>query len=229
MDRYCREQKLKLNYGIIYKITNTVNNKIYIGQTIRTLKERWNQHKYRNGCTYLHNAIIKYGADKFKIEPIEEVPIEDLDKREIYWIAQYDSTNKKVGYNLILGGKLGQTGKSKLTKEQTEELIQMDADNISHTEIAKHFGIERKTVTFILRRNTSYTKKYKSLKDWDLEELKDFLIKNNPTVKETLDKFKMSRNTLFRFTKSINYKFLNYQTRRKNIILPRVSDNSNKS
>ena len=80
MSRYCREQKLKPQYGIIYKVTNLVNNKIYIGQTERTLKERWEQHKYKEGCRHLHNAILKYGAYNFKIEEIENVPIEDLDE-----------------------------------------------------------------------------------------------------------------------------------------------------
>lgn len=72
MNEYCREQRLKPQFGIIYKITNLVNNKVYIGQTERTLKERWGQHKYSKGCKYLHNAILKYGAESFKIEEIEK-------------------------------------------------------------------------------------------------------------------------------------------------------------
>lgn len=69
-----------MKLGKIYKITNLINNKIYIGQTIRDLKVRFKQHCYRNGCAYLHNALLKYGKANFKIELIEEVPIENLDK-----------------------------------------------------------------------------------------------------------------------------------------------------
>ena len=60
--------------AIIYKITNLANNKIYIGETIRNLNVRWNEHKSealggRHGYTYhLHNAIRKYGIDNFIIE-----------------------------------------------------------------------------------------------------------------------------------------------------------------
>ena len=57
-----------MKLGKIYKITNLVNSKIYIGQTIRSLKERFRQHIYKQGCTYLHNAILKYGKENFKIE-----------------------------------------------------------------------------------------------------------------------------------------------------------------
>ena len=226
MNKHCREQKLKLNYGVIYKITNTVNGKIYIGQTIKTIEERWKQHIYKKGCVYLHNAIIKYGVDKFKIDIIENVPIENLDEREVYWIHKYNSTDKEIGYNILLGGKLGRMGKSKLNNEQIQQLIKMNDANIPHTTIAKYFGIERKTVTFVLRRNTSYTKKYKSLQDLDLEQIKLFLTENNPTVQEALNKFKISRSTLFKFTKSIGYRFLSYNIRRKNITFPRVPNNS---
>lgn len=65
-----------MKLGKIYRITNLVNNKIYIGQTIRDLKVRFKQHCYKKGCTYLHNAILKYGKENFKIELIEEVPVE---------------------------------------------------------------------------------------------------------------------------------------------------------
>ena len=65
----------------IYKITNLINSKIYIGQTIRSINVRWNQHKsesfnnHGHGYNYhLHNAIRKYGSDNFKIEIIEQCP-----------------------------------------------------------------------------------------------------------------------------------------------------------
>lgn len=216
MNEYCREQRLKPQEGIIYKITNLINNKVYIGQTERTLKERWKQHRYSKGCKYLHNAILKYGVENFKIEEIERVPIKDLDEREIYWISFYNSTDRTVGYNILKGGKLGRLQMYKLSPGDIKKVIELDNQNVPHTKIAKIFNIERKTVTFILRRETDYTTKYKTLKQrTDLKEIEDYLRKYNPTAKEVKEKFGFSQSTLFKFTKSIGYKFLNYQERRR--------------
>lgn len=145
--------------GIIYKITNIINNKVYIGQTVNTIKQRWNKHCHSNGCRSLYNAILKYGKENFNIEIIETLPIEELDEREIYWINYYKSNNKKFGYNILLGGNLGRKGFSKLNKEQINEIIELDKQGITHIEIGKKFNINRKTVTFILRRESNYTSK----------------------------------------------------------------------
>lgn len=206
---------MKLNFGYIYKITNLVNNKIYIGQTINTLKHRFNQHINRSSRTKIHNAIVKYGKENFIIEEIEKLPKNLLDEREIYWIDYFDSTNRTVGYNILKGGKLGALGKYKLTREQTEEIIKLDSENVSHTKIGKMFGINRKTVTFILRRETNYLSKYTSLKDRnDLDEIKEFL-KTNPTAKEVEEKFNIGHASLFKLTKVWGYKFLTYRERQK--------------
>ena len=67
--------------GWIYKITNKINNKVYIGQTINSLEKRFKQHlseaKQGKNCR-LHSAIRKYGIDAFVIEPIEKVENEFL-------------------------------------------------------------------------------------------------------------------------------------------------------
>lgn len=207
---------MKLIFGYIYKITNLVNNKIYIGQTIHTLKYRFNQHINQNKCTKLHNAIVKYGKENFIIEEIEKVPQSLLDEREIYWIDFYASTDRNVGYNILKGGKLGSLGKYKLTSEQIKEIVKLDSEKVSHIEIGKMFGINRKTVTFILRRELDYIPKRIKLEDrTDLEDIKNYLLDNNPTAKEVREKFGIGQNSLFRYTKSIGYKFLTYRERQK--------------
>lgn len=92
---------------IIYKVTNRINNKIYIGQTIQPLMTRWRKHcNKKRGCFALHNAIIKYGAINFTVEQIDiACSREELDQKEIYWIKYYDSMNPQKGYNLTSGGK----------------------------------------------------------------------------------------------------------------------------
>lgn len=89
----------------IYKITNNINDKIYIGQTNYTLSERLHQHyldskKQHRKNRPLYQAINKYGIENFSIELIEETnnPLE----REIYWIEYYGSF--KNGYNATMGG-----------------------------------------------------------------------------------------------------------------------------
>lgn len=91
--------------GYIYKITNTVNNKSYVGQTIRTLEIRWHKHIVEATAdkplkTKFARAIRKYGAEAFKpelIEILENCTVDELTEREFYWIHKLDSIN--TGYN----------------------------------------------------------------------------------------------------------------------------------
>lgn len=90
--------------GNIYIIKNKINNKVYIGQTIKDINIRFYNHKIASKYedTKFYRALKKYGIENFYIELIEQVPIEELNKREQYWINQYDSY--KNGYNSTLGG-----------------------------------------------------------------------------------------------------------------------------
>ena len=96
--------------GIIYKVTNLVNNKIYIGQTIRTLNTRKTVHIYRamnnlDGNSYFHAAIRKYKESSFKWEVIWKGNIDLLNDKEIFYIQECSSYYKSnKGYNLTLGG-----------------------------------------------------------------------------------------------------------------------------
>lgn len=90
---------------IIYKVTNRINGKVYIGQTKQSLHKRWSNHCCKNShCSILHSAIKKYGAENFTVEQIDVAASkEELDKKEIYWISHFDSVAPK-GYNISLGG-----------------------------------------------------------------------------------------------------------------------------
>jgi len=109
--------------GIIYKITCTVNNKVYIGQTIRTMESRFERHirdaeRSENPTIHFQRAIKKYGRDAFKIEKIDEANSQqDLNEKERYWISFYKSTDNNFGYNSALGGEGGNTYLNKSPKE----------------------------------------------------------------------------------------------------------------
>ena len=91
---------------MIYKITNTINNKFYIGMTSKTIQERFDRHlrnvKY-GGDTHLYNAMRKYGPENFLIEEV----CEGMDEKEIEMISKL-----KPQYNQTEGGTGGDTSKS---------------------------------------------------------------------------------------------------------------------
>jgi hypothetical protein len=99
--------------GIIYKISSP-SGKVYVGQTVRSFEKRMQQHKQDSSCcTLIKRAIDKYGGE-MKYEIIEEnVPHEQLDEREIYWISYFNSLAPN-GYNCTTGGQY--------TKEYSQEL-----------------------------------------------------------------------------------------------------------
>ena len=98
----------------IYKITNLVNGKVYIGQS-QDIYSRWKEHKYarnKRDCFALYGAFKKYGLDNFSFEIVECCPFEQLNEKEIYYIAQYHSyvgDAKSNGYNMTKGGALSFT------------------------------------------------------------------------------------------------------------------------
>lgn len=92
----------------IYKITNKINGKSYIGQTTRSVQERWTDHctltksKHRSA---IREAISKYGKGAFILETIDEaLTIEELNEKEVDWILKLE-TLSPGGYNLDSGGK----------------------------------------------------------------------------------------------------------------------------
>lgn len=93
-------------YGYIYKTTNIINNKIYIGQHKTNFMEK--DEKYFGSGLYLNRAIKKYGIDNFKNEIICWCETkEELDTAEKYWINKLNSCDKNIGYNIQIGGQGG--------------------------------------------------------------------------------------------------------------------------
>ena len=139
--------------GFIYKITNTINGKSYIGQTIQNVKERFYQH-CATKCSKavsnmaIHRAIKKYGKSNFTVEVIEEIDSANLNDRERYWIRYYDSYNN--GYNSTEGGQDG----IKLFKNlDTESIVREYKSGKSLREIGRLFNVDKQTIKDLLVRN----------------------------------------------------------------------------
>lgn len=108
----------------IYKITNKINNKVYIGQTINDIETRWKRHcndALTNRIdTKFSRAIRKYGPDNFIVEQLDSATSKkELDEKEKYWIKEYNSTI--LGYNCTDGGEDTSTYKYK-TPEEMERI-----------------------------------------------------------------------------------------------------------
>ena len=118
--------------GYIYKITNIVNNKIYVGKTKKTIAIRYKSHlrqaeknlELHKTSIPLYNAINEYGIDNFIIEEIEECPLDILDEREIYWIKQLKAQDPNIGYNICSGGEGGPGGPMFAGHHHSEETKQ---------------------------------------------------------------------------------------------------------
>ena len=127
----------------IYKITNKINGKLYIGQTSNTIANRWKEHcknLNKENCKDrpLYRAMKKYGIENFLIEQVEECSENLVLERERYWIEYFGSF--KYGYNATLGGDgrpyidydlVCATYKNVQSIKDTSEILQIDTHTVS--------------------------------------------------------------------------------------------------
>lgn len=142
--------------GNLYIIRNTVNDKVYIGKTYKTIEWRFKEHirqaKNKSKTPYkLQKAILKYGADKFYIELIDKFEAGILEEKEIEYIAKYDSYHN--GYNSTLGGDTGK----RLEVDESAMLIDW-RDGLSINKLSKKYKISADSVSKILVNNNVYEK-----------------------------------------------------------------------
>lgn len=139
----------------IYKITNKVNGKVYIGQSVN-IKNRWKRHRKTpydpNDKSYdlpLYRAIRKYSLDNFSFEILEECNIEELNEKEIYWIKYYNTTNEENGYNLKEGGEHCQPTNAKLSEQDVLIIKERLQKGETQESIAEDFPVTRTTISLI--------------------------------------------------------------------------------
>jgi group I intron endonuclease len=129
----------------VYKITNKINNKIYIGKA-NDPEVRWKKHLYtakygekKYGFQYIHAAIKKYGVENFIFEIIGSYPSEDdAFNAEMHYIAELKSKNRNFGYNLTDGGE-GPSGRVQSEEEKKKRAESIISGNY-RGDRSKHFG-----------------------------------------------------------------------------------------
>jgi group I intron endonuclease len=221
-------------YGVIYKITNLINQKIYIGYTTRSLERRFNCHivDSKNPKYPIQRAIKKYGKANFAIEVIDFADsFEELCQKEILWIGRLDSMNPKVGYNLTKGGG-GQLGRVQSTEEKAKRVknrqqrikcIETNEVFESIVSATKKFGFSNGHIRQHLKGSISsvkgFTFEYLDKKNIVKKERKIvFCVTTNEifkTVSEAAKKYNISRSNITNVlsgrtkkTKELEFKYL---------------------
>lgn len=186
--------------GYIYKVTNRINGKIYIGQTIQSIKDRWYRHCGKSGISeaemrmHLKRAILKYGKENFDVEILEECLQEDLNEREKYYIRYFNSYND--GYNSTEGGQLG--FKTYSTDEEKDiQIIEWYEAGFSLRTVAKEFNIDKATVKGILIRHNVGLREARTYKltSQDRKNIMDDVNKGI-SRKEIMNKYNISKSYL---------------------------------
>ena len=138
-------------YGYIYKTTNLLNGKFYIGQK---KSSKFLAEKYLGSGVRLKSAIEHYGKENFSVELIDKAySKQELDILEIYWIDKFNARNLSIAYNLSKGGdgnSSGITWNKGLTKEVDNRLCQSEETKLKRSKALKLAYLEN-------RHNTDYT------------------------------------------------------------------------
>lgn len=158
----------------LYKITNKVNHKIYIGQT-NNPKRRWEQYKYRSQYPkkynqYIYYAMHKDGIDNFIMEMVafSEIKLQ-VNVAEIYLIKYFNSRDKNIGYNINVGGEGGSEGR--FISEQTRQKLSKAGADRTHTKETKmkiatsHTGIKSGPLSEEHKQKLSKIKTGKKISD----------------------------------------------------------------
>lgn len=191
-------------YGYIYKITNLVNNKFYIGQH----KSKKFDKTYFGSGNLIQQAIKKYGLENFKVEILYRCKsLKEMCDKEIYYIKKYDALNKKIAYNISKGGEFGDsfTGQPLDKKEAMRKKM---------SESRKRFLASPKGIKY--RKETS--EKYKGKPAWNKGKKmgKEFCEKMKTThPKGYFHHTEETKRKISKSSKLVKHKSPNKKTRKK--------------
>lgn len=195
----------------IYCYTNKINNHKYVGQT-NSFKRRIREHR---SCAFnekassyedlIHQKIRQYGEENFEISLIEKLyteDIEEVNKREQYWIQKLNTyCGNGEGYNMDLGG--GRKARSSiLTSEELKEVKQKIKDGVPYIDIEEDYNISTAFISsinngvYFFDENEKYPlyKYYKNDEDYD--ELIDLLLHSEYSLKYIAEMLEMGYSTV---------------------------------
>jgi len=131
-------------FGIIYKTTNNIDGKIYIGKAQNSCKSTI-RNEYLGSGVFLRRAIKKYGKENFYKEIIDTAANKkDLNDKEIYWIDYYNSRNQDIGYNITAGGEGSDYWKGKKFSDSHRKKISDAFSGENNPFYGKHLSAEHK-------------------------------------------------------------------------------------
>jgi len=194
-------------YGIIYKIKNTINNKVYIGQTTR--KNGFNgrypckgigvervysfhlNNKKNGKCYNIHllRAIEKYGTENFEVN--EEFDIaytkESLNEKEIFWINKYNSVDTKFGYNNAYGGSNGKRSEESrfnFSRKHGRPIICLTTHKIflSISDVEKEYNLSSASISHCCNKVQKFATNRKSNIEYEFEYINPKLYGHHPVV-----------------------------------------------
>lgn len=131
--------------GFIYKITNKVNGKSYIGQTRYKPEFRFRQHMHKTSPALAYD-IKKYGKEAFELETLEECDYSELDSKELYYIDKYETFYN--GYNRQRGGKNHEC--KTITDDKYDEIVGLYKSGFSTNKIAELYKVDKGLIGRIL-------------------------------------------------------------------------------
>jgi group I intron endonuclease len=199
----------------IYKLTNLINGKIYIGQT-NNLERRLKEHLYdKRRNKPIHNALIKHGRENFSLEVIYYG--ENYNEEEKKWIAFYESNNKEKGYNIQEGGQ-DSSGENnpmaKITQEKAEEVIDLLLNTkLSYDEIAEKANLDKRYIQHINHgeawSNIKYTyplrKFLNKLTNEKVQEIISLLKDESKSIDDIVEITEVKRHTILNINKGKAY------------------------
>lgn len=193
----------------IYKITNSINGKIYIGLTTKTITHRKYRHiaSFKKLNTYLAKAVRKHGIDNFKFETIDSGNFtkEELINLEKHYIKLYNSNNPTIGYNMTEGGETITYSRTPEMRRKISETLKGHSYNKGISKSQEHRQkLSKATSTFYKNGGTLPNWKKCSIYDMEGNKINEFV-----SLTEAANYLKIDKATLRKISKNLKTR-INY-------------------